>query len=157
MVSGKHLLLGEHGPKAKLSGRRLAFRIQLGLTTGKMWPGALLTLLLCSSLEAQENSFTINSISVEILPSQEVQSGENLTLQCGVDISTTSHAKPQRWVLSSKDDVLLRSVSSTEITEFYHPPSPGLRCKDIQMHCDSEQGENHTEHEVLLRGLPLPE
>lgn len=84
-----------------------------------MWLGVLLTLLLCSSLEGQENSFTINSIRMAFLPRQEVQNGDNLTLQCIVDISTTSHAKPQYQLLFYKDDTLFHNVSSTESTESY--------------------------------------
>lgn len=94
--------------------------MQLGwVQGGKMWLGVLLTLLLCSSLEGQENSFTINSIRMAFLPRQEVQNGDNLTLQCIVDISTTSHAKPQYQLLFYKDDTLFHNVSSTESTESY--------------------------------------
>lgn len=84
-----------------------------------MWLGVLLTLQLCSSLEGQENSFTINSIHMEMLPGQEVHNGENLTLQCIVDVSTTSSVKPQHQVLFYKDDVLFHNVSSTKNTESY--------------------------------------
>lgn len=59
---------------------------------------------------------------MEILPGQEVQNGENLTLQCVVDISTTSYIKPQHWVLFYKDDVLFHNVSSMETTESYFIP-----------------------------------
>ncbi|KAM5213362.1 platelet endothelial cell adhesion molecule isoform 2-T3 [Hipposideros larvatus] len=97
--------------------------MQLGwVQGGKMWLGVLLTLLLCSSLEGQENSFTINSIRMEFLPEQHVENGNNLTLQCIVDISTTSHVKPQHRLLFYKDDVLFHNVSSTEITESYVIP-----------------------------------
>ncbi|XP_047614253.1 platelet endothelial cell adhesion molecule isoform X2 [Phacochoerus africanus] len=86
---------------------------------GNMWLGVLLTLQLCSSLEGQENSFTINSIQMQMLPGQEVRNGENLTLQCIVDVSTTSSVKPQHQVLFYKDDVLFHNVSSTKNTESY--------------------------------------
>lgn len=59
---------------------------------------------------------------MEILPGEEVQNGENMTLQCIVDISTTSHIKPQHWVLFYKDDVLFHNVSSVENTESYFIP-----------------------------------
>ncbi|KAM7067176.1 platelet endothelial cell adhesion molecule isoform 4-T6 [Molossus nigricans] len=123
-----------------------------------MWPGALLTLLLCSSLEAQENSFTINSINMVILPSQEVQNGKNMTLQCNVDISTTSHVRPQHQVLFYKDDVLLRNVSSTEMTESYIIPqarvfdSGTYKCTAIL----NNKVKTTQEYEVLVRGVPLP-
>lgn len=95
-------------------------RMQLRWTQGgNMWLGVLLTLQLCSSLEGQENSFTINSIHMEMLPGQEVHNGENLTLQCIVDVSTTSSVKPQHQVLFYKDDVLFHNVSSTKNTESY--------------------------------------
>uniref|UniRef100_A0A8D1IMN8 Platelet endothelial cell adhesion molecule n=1 Tax=Sus scrofa TaxID=9823 RepID=A0A8D1IMN8_PIG len=77
---------------------------------GNMWLGVLLTLQL---------SFTINSIHMEMLPGQEVHNGENLTLQCIVDVSTTSSVKPQHQVLFYKDDVLFHNVSSTKNTESY--------------------------------------
>lgn len=64
-------------------------------------------------------AFTINSIRMAFLPRQEVQNGDNLTLQCIVDISTTSHAKPQYQLLFYKDDTLFHNVSSTESTESY--------------------------------------
>lgn len=57
-----------------------------------------------------------------ILPKQEVQNGENLTLQCVVDVSTTSSVKPQHQVLFYKDDVLFHNVSSMENTESYFIP-----------------------------------
>ena len=64
-------------------------------------------------------AFTINSIHMEMLPGQEVHNGENLTLQCIVDVSTTSSVKPQHQVLFYKDDVLFHNVSSTKNTESY--------------------------------------
>lgn len=54
-----------------------------------------------------------------MLPGQEVHNGENLTLQCIVDVSTTSSVKPQHQVLFYKDDVLFHNVSSTKNTESY--------------------------------------
>uniref|UniRef100_A0A4X1SXA3 Platelet endothelial cell adhesion molecule n=1 Tax=Sus scrofa TaxID=9823 RepID=A0A4X1SXA3_PIG len=68
---------------------------------------------------AVQCAFTINSIHMEMLPGQEVHNGENLTLQCIVDVSTTSSVKPQHQVLFYKDDVLFHNVSSTKNTESY--------------------------------------
>ncbi|XP_052052351.1 platelet endothelial cell adhesion molecule isoform X4 [Apodemus sylvaticus] len=82
----------------------------------------LLTLPLYASLQAQENSFTINSIHIESLPSWEVANGHRLTLRCIVDISTTSETRPQHLVLFYKDDVLVYNVSSREPTESYVIP-----------------------------------
>ncbi|XP_077636514.1 platelet endothelial cell adhesion molecule isoform X1 [Crocuta crocuta] len=93
-----------------------------GAQEGKMWLGILLALTLCPGLEGQENSFTINHIHMNILPGQKVQNGQNLTLQCIVDISTTSQVKPLHWVLFYKDDVLFHNVSSTKNTESYFIP-----------------------------------
>uniref|UniRef100_A0A8P0TSR4 Platelet endothelial cell adhesion molecule n=1 Tax=Canis lupus familiaris TaxID=9615 RepID=A0A8P0TSR4_CANLF len=110
-------------PKGRTNCPKFTLKMQLEWTQeGKMWLGALLILLLCPSLEGQENSFTINDIHMEILPGEEVQNGENMTLQCIVDISTTSHIKPQHWVLFYKDDVLFHNVSSVENTESYFIP-----------------------------------
>ncbi|KAF4012746.1 hypothetical protein G4228_002933 [Cervus hanglu yarkandensis] len=92
---------------------------------GMMWLGALLTLLLygwfCSP-SPRPLAFTINSIDMQILPQKEVQNGENLTLQCIVDVSTTSRVKPLHQVLFYKDDVLLHNVSSMRNTESYLIP-----------------------------------
>ncbi|XP_005002034.1 platelet endothelial cell adhesion molecule isoform X2 [Cavia porcellus] len=87
-----------------------------------MWLAALLTLLLCRSLESHGNSFTINSINMQSLPDWTVENGQNLTLQCIVDISTTSHVKPQHQVLFYKDDVLVHNVSSVKNTESFLIP-----------------------------------
>ncbi|KAM9749005.1 platelet endothelial cell adhesion molecule isoform 3-T3 [Dama dama] len=113
-----------HGRNAELTAKVFAsLRMPLRWTQqGTMWLGALLTLLLCSSLKGQENSFTINSIHMQILPQNEVQNGENLTLQCIVDVSTTSRVKPLHQVLFYKDDVLLHNVSSMRNTESYLIP-----------------------------------
>ncbi|XP_015984397.2 platelet endothelial cell adhesion molecule isoform X4 [Rousettus aegyptiacus] len=123
-----------------------------------MWLRVLLTLLLCSSLEGQENSFTINSIHMEILPSHMVNNGENLTLTCIVDISTTSHAMPQHWVLFYKDDVLFHNVSSMKSTESHFIPqarvyNAGLyKCTVIL----NNKEKTTMEYEVLVRGVSSP-
>ncbi|XP_030888623.1 platelet endothelial cell adhesion molecule [Leptonychotes weddellii] len=125
---------------------------------GKMWLGLVLMLLLCPSLEGQENSFTINHIYMEILPGQEVQNGENLTLQCIVDISTTSHIKPQHWVLFYKDDVLFHNVSSMETTESYFIPQARVydagtyKCTVIL----NNKEKTTSEYQVWVKGVSDP-
>lgn len=59
---------------------------------------------------------------MESLPSWEVVNGHTLTLQCLVDISTTSKIRPQHQVLFYKDDALVYNVSSREHTESYVIP-----------------------------------
>ncbi|XP_053511336.1 platelet endothelial cell adhesion molecule isoform X2 [Artibeus jamaicensis] len=131
----------------------------LGLTAeGKMWLGFLLTVLLCSSLEAQENPFTINNVHMVILPGQEVTNGDNLTLQCVVDISTTAHVQPQRWMLFYKDDVLFYNVSSTESVESYFIPQARVynagtyKCTVIL----NNKMKTTSDHEVLVKGVSSP-
>ncbi|VCW50021.1 unnamed protein product [Gulo gulo] len=125
---------------------------------GKMWLGVLLMLLLCPSLEGQENSFTINHIYMEILPGQEVQNGQNLTLQCVVDISTTSHIKPQHWVLFYKDDVLFHNVSSVDTTERYFIPQARVynagtyKCTVIL----NNKEKTTSEYQVWVKGVSDP-
>ncbi|XP_028013176.1 platelet endothelial cell adhesion molecule isoform X2 [Eptesicus fuscus] len=133
--------------------------MQLGLTKeGKMWLGVLLVLLLCSSLEGQENSFTINSVHMVILPKQEVQNGENLTLQCIVDISTTSHVRPQHQVLFYKDDEQFHNVSSMKSTESYFIPQARVynagiyKCTVIL----NNKVKTTSEYEVMVRGVSSP-
>nr|XP_025746007.1 platelet endothelial cell adhesion molecule-like isoform X2 [Callorhinus ursinus] len=137
----------------------LALMMQLAWAQeGKMWLGLLLMLLLCPSLEGQENSFTINHIYMEILPGQEVQNGENLTLQCIVDISTTSHIKPQHWVLFYKDDVLFHNVSSMETTESYFIPQARVydagtyKCTVIL----NNKEKTTSEYQVWVKGVSDP-
>nr|XP_019799957.1 platelet endothelial cell adhesion molecule isoform X1 [Tursiops truncatus] len=137
----------------------LTLRMQLGWTQGgTMWLRVLLTLLLCSSLEGQENSFTINSIHMQILPKQEVQNGENLTLQCVVDVSTTSSVKPRHQVLFYKDDVLFHNISSMENTESYFIPQARVydagtyKCTVIL----NNKEKTTEEYPVLVRGVSDP-
>lgn len=59
---------------------------------------------------------------MQSLPDWTVENGQNLTLQCIVDISTTSHVKPQHQVLFYKDDVLVHNVSSVKNTESFLIP-----------------------------------
>lgn len=102
-------------------------------------------------------AFTINSIHMEILPSHMVNNGENLTLTCIVDISTTSHAMPQHWVLFYKDDVLFHNVSSMKSTESHFIPqarvyNAGLyKCTVIL----NNKEKTTMEYEVLVKGESL--
>lgn len=102
-------------------------------------------------------AFTINSINMVILPSHEVRNGENMSLQCNVDISTTSHVRLRHWVLFYKDDVLLHNVSSTEMTESYIIPqarvydSGTYKCTVIL----NNKVKTTPEYEVLVRGESL--
>ncbi|XP_012588608.1 PREDICTED: platelet endothelial cell adhesion molecule isoform X2 [Condylura cristata] len=123
-----------------------------------MWLGLLLTLLLCPSLEGQENSFTINSIHMEILPKNEVQNGENLTLQCIVDVSTTSLFKPQYQMLFYKNDALFYNISTVKSTESFPIPqarvynSGTYKCTVIL----NNKEKTSAEYQVFVRGVPNP-
>nr|XP_055174411.1 platelet endothelial cell adhesion molecule isoform X5 [Nyctereutes procyonoides] len=146
-------------PKGRTNCPKFTLKMQLEWTQeGKMWLGALLILLLCPSLEGQENSFTINHIHMEILPGEEVQNGENMTLQCIVDISTTSHIKPQHWVLFYKDDVLFHNVSSVENTESYFIPRARVydagtyKCTVIL----NNKEKTTSEYQVWVKGVSDP-
>uniref|UniRef100_F7DLW8 Platelet endothelial cell adhesion molecule n=1 Tax=Equus caballus TaxID=9796 RepID=F7DLW8_HORSE len=116
---------------------------------GKMWLRVLLTLLL---------SFTINSIYMKILPRDTVQNGENLTLQCIVDVSTTSRVKPKHSLLFYKDDVLFYNVSSIENTESYVIPQARVydagiyKCSVIL----NNKQKTTAESQVLVKGVPRP-
>ncbi|XP_034497765.1 platelet endothelial cell adhesion molecule isoform X3 [Ailuropoda melanoleuca] len=137
----------------------LALKMQLEWAQeGKMWLGLLLMLLICPSLEGQENSFTINHVYMKILPRQEVQNGQNLTLQCVVDISTTSYIKPQHWVLFYKNDVLFHNVSSVETTESYFIPQARVydagtyKCTVIL----NNKEKTTSEYQVWVKGVSDP-
>ncbi|XP_009431332.3 platelet endothelial cell adhesion molecule isoform X5 [Pan troglodytes] len=123
-----------------------------------MWLGVLLPLLLCSSLEGQENSFTINSVDMKSLPDWTVQNGKNLTLQCFADVSTTSHVKPQHQMLFYKDDVLFYNISSMKSTESYFIPevriydSGTYKCTVIV----NNKEKTTAEYQVLVEGVPSP-
>ncbi|XP_039332239.1 platelet endothelial cell adhesion molecule isoform X1 [Saimiri boliviensis] len=123
-----------------------------------MWLGVLLALLLCSSLEGQENSFTINTVDMKSLPDWTVHNGKNLTLQCTADVSTTSYVKPQHRMLFYKDDVLFYNVSSTESTESYFIPkarvydSGTYKCTVIV----NNKEKTTQEYQVLVTGVPSP-
>ncbi|XP_023585110.1 platelet endothelial cell adhesion molecule isoform X3 [Trichechus manatus latirostris] len=160
LICGKCLLPQRHGSKAELTILAVeALTVQLRWPhRDKMWLGVLLTLLFCSSLEGQENSFTINSIRMESLPGWTVRNGQNLTLQCIVDISTTSHVKPHHLVLFYKDDVMFYNVSSRENTESYFIPqarvydSGKYKCTVIL----NNKEKTTPEYQVSVRGVPNP-
>ncbi|XP_038181697.1 platelet endothelial cell adhesion molecule isoform X2 [Arvicola amphibius] len=128
------------------------------ISVSKMHRTVLLTLLLYSSLQAQENSFTINTIQMDSLPSWEVPNGHNLTLQCIVDISTTSKVRPQHLVLFYRDDVLVYNVSSREHTESFFIPqarvfhSGKYKCTAIL----NNKEKTTPEYQVLVKGVPNP-
>lgn len=133
--------------------------MQLGWAhQGEMWLGLLLTLLLCSSIEGQENSFTINSINMDILPRNEVQNGENLTLQCIVDVSSTSTVKPQHQMLFYKNDVLFYNISTMKNKESF--PVPQARVYDSGTYkCTvilNNKEKTSIEYQVFVRGVPTP-
>lgn len=123
-----------------------------------MWLTALFVLLLCSSLEAQENSFTINSISMESLASWTVQNGHNLTLLCIVDVSSTSPVKPQHLLKFYKDDVLIYNVSSTRNEESIFIPqarvfhSGRYKCTVIL----NKKEKTTQEYHLVVKGVPSP-
>ncbi|XP_055983701.1 platelet endothelial cell adhesion molecule isoform X1 [Sorex fumeus] len=126
---------------------------------GKMWLGVLLAFLLCSSLEGQENSLTINSIHMVILPELVVSNGENLTLQCIVDISTNLQVKPQHQMLFYKDDVPFHNVTTTESIESF--PIPHARVYDAGMYkcrviLDNKKERATSEYQVWVKGVPQP-
>lgn len=119
----------------------------------------LLALLLCSSLEGQENSLTINSVHMVILPELVVQNGENLTLQCTVDISTNLQVQPQHRMLFYKDDVLFHNVTTTQSTESF--PIPQARVHDAGMYkcrviLDNKKERATSEYQVRVKGVPKP-
>ncbi|XP_006146849.1 platelet endothelial cell adhesion molecule isoform X1 [Tupaia chinensis] len=132
--------------------------MQLGWARAGKMRLVLLTLALCSSLEGRENSFTINSIHMESLPGWIVPNGWNVTLQCIVDISTTSQVKPQHELLFYKDDVLFYNVSSMESTESYFIPqarvydSGTYKCTVIL----NNKEKTTAEFQLSVKGVPSP-
>lgn len=69
------------------------------------------------TMSALPLAFTINSIHMKSLPSWEIPNGYSVTLECLVDISTTSKVRSHHQVLFYKDEMLLFNISSTEYTE----------------------------------------
>lgn len=124
-----------------------------------MWLAVLLAFLLCSSLEGQENSLTINSVHMVILPELVVSNGGNLTLQCTVDISTNLPVQPHHRMLFYKDDVLFHNVSTAESTESFFIPQARVydagmyKCRVI-LHNGKERATS--EYQVWVKGVPKP-
>ncbi|XP_045155606.1 platelet endothelial cell adhesion molecule isoform X1 [Echinops telfairi] len=124
-----------------------------------LWLGVLLTLSLCASVEGQqENPFTINSIRMESLPAWTVPNGQNLTLQCIVDISTTSEVRPQHLVRFYKDDIMIYNTSSAKDTEsFFIPQARMYHSGKYKCTVTLSNKEKTTkEYGVLVKGLPSP-
>uniref|UniRef100_A0A8C2MN93 Platelet endothelial cell adhesion molecule n=1 Tax=Cricetulus griseus TaxID=10029 RepID=A0A8C2MN93_CRIGR len=123
-----------------------------------MHQAVLLTLLLYSSLQAQENSFTINSIHMKSLPSWEIPNGYSVTLECLVDISTTSKVRSHHQVLFYKDEMLLFNISSTEYTESIFIPqarvfhSGRYKCTVVL----NSKEKTTQEYQLLVKGVPSP-
>lgn len=94
---------------------------------------------------------------MKILPRDTVQNGENLTLQCIVDVSTTSRVKPKHLLLFYKDDVLFYNVSSIENTESYVIPQARVynagiyKCSVIL----NNKQKTTAESQVLVKGESL--
>ncbi|XP_032066420.1 platelet endothelial cell adhesion molecule isoform X2 [Thamnophis elegans] len=51
----------------------------------------LLILLFCGEGKSQDNVFTINKVSLQAFPQNEVRNGDSLILNCSVDISKNEH------------------------------------------------------------------
>ena len=94
---------------------------------------------------------------MQILPHSTVQNGENLTLQCLVDVSTTSRVKPLHQVLFYKDDVLLRNISSRTNRESYLIPHVRV-CDSGRYKCTvilNNKEKTTPEYEVWVKGESL--
>lgn len=94
---------------------------------------------------------------MQILPDSTVRNGENLTLQCLVDVSTTSRVKPLHQVLFYKDDVLLHNVSSRRNTESYLIPHVRV-CDSGRYKCTvilNNKEKTTPEYEVWVKGESL--
>ncbi|KAM7232438.1 hypothetical protein CapIbe_017199 [Capra ibex] len=95
---------------------------------------------------------------MQILPQNTVQNGENLTLQCLVDVSTTSPVQPLHQVLFYKDDVLLRNVSSRTNRESYLIPHVRV-CDSGRYKCTVKLNNKEKatpEYEVWVKGVSDP-
>lgn len=90
-----------------------------------------------------------------ILPQLVVNNGENLTLQCTVDISTNLQVQPQHLMLFYKDDVLFYNVTTTESTEIFFIPQARVydagmyKCRVI---LDNKKERTTSEYQVWVKG-----
>lgn len=90
-----------------------------------------------------------------ILPQLVVSNGENLTLQCTVDISTNLQVQPQHLMLFYKDDVLFYNVTTNQSTEIFFIPQARVydagmyKCKVI---LDNKKERTMSEYQVLVKG-----
>ncbi|XP_070793839.1 platelet endothelial cell adhesion molecule isoform X1 [Pituophis catenifer annectens] len=67
----------------------------------------LLILLFCDKVKSQDNVFTINKVSLQAFPQNEVRNGESLILNCSVDISKNEHFRLNYTFSFFKDGELL--------------------------------------------------
>uniref|UniRef100_A0A8C2MMS1 Platelet endothelial cell adhesion molecule n=1 Tax=Cricetulus griseus TaxID=10029 RepID=A0A8C2MMS1_CRIGR len=103
-------------------------------------------------------TFTINSIHMKSLPSWEIPNGYSVTLECLVDISTTSKVRSHHQVLFYKDEMLLFNISSTEYTESIFIPqarvfhSGRYKCTVVL----NSKEKTTQEYQLLVKGVPSP-
>uniref|UniRef100_A0A670YGF6 Ig-like domain-containing protein n=1 Tax=Pseudonaja textilis TaxID=8673 RepID=A0A670YGF6_PSETE len=67
----------------------------------------LLILLFCSKAKSQDNVFTINKVSLQAFPQNEIHKGVPLILNCSVDISKNEHFRLNYTFSFFKDGELL--------------------------------------------------
>ncbi|ERE69232.1 platelet endothelial cell adhesion molecule-like protein [Cricetulus griseus] len=105
-----------------------------------------------------DSAFTINSIHMKSLPSWEIPNGYSVTLECLVDISTTSKVRSHHQVLFYKDEMLLFNISSTEYTESIFIPqarvfhSGRYKCTVVL----NSKEKTTQEYQLLVKGVPSP-
>ncbi|KAM5273367.1 platelet endothelial cell adhesion molecule [Ctenodactylus gundi] len=104
-------------------------------------------------------AFTINSVQMRSLPEWTVPNGQNVTLQCLVDISATLNATPPpHLVLFYKDDSLFYNVSSTHSTESFLIPHARLyhsgtyKCTVVL----NTKEKTTPEYQLRVKGVPPP-
>ncbi|EGV99162.1 Platelet endothelial cell adhesion molecule [Cricetulus griseus] len=92
------------------------------------------------------------------LPSWEIPNGYSVTLECLVDISTTSKVRSHHQVLFYKDEMLLFNISSTEYTESIFIPqarvfhSGRYKCTVVL----NSKEKTTQEYQLLVKGVPSP-
>ncbi|XP_070596460.1 platelet endothelial cell adhesion molecule [Erythrolamprus reginae] len=79
----------------------------------------LLILLFCSEAKNQDNVFTINKVSLQAFPQNEVRNGEQLILNCSVDISKNEHFQLNYTFSFFKDGNLLFTNTSDQVSAQY--------------------------------------